>query len=116
MKNLAVSLDEVKNNFSRYGLLDQQVIFLKGWFKNTLPDASIHQIAVLRMDGDMYESTIDALNNLYSKVSVGGFVIVDDYNYIDSCKQAVNDFREAHGIQDEIITIDWTGVYWKRSS
>jgi Macrocin-O-methyltransferase (TylF) len=54
-----------------------RVVFL--WFNDTLPDAPIDRLAVLRLDGDMYESTIEALNALYHKVSYGGSVIVDDY-------------------------------------
>ena len=78
-KELAISLEEVKTNFSRYGLLDEQVAFLPGWFRDTLPAAPINQLAVLRLDGDLYESTMDALTALYHKVSPGGFVIVDDF-------------------------------------
>lgn len=111
---LAVSLEEVKANFARYGLLDDQVRFLPGWFSETLPVAPIEQIAVLRLDGDMYESTTVALNALYPKLSVGGYVIVDDYGAIPACRQAVADYREENGVQEEIRTIDWTGVYWRR--
>jgi SAM-dependent methyltransferase len=57
---LAVSLEDVQSNFSKYGLLDEQVRFLKGWFKDTLPIAPIEQLAILRLDGDWYESTMDA--------------------------------------------------------
>ncbi len=115
-EQLAVSLEEVKSNFSRYELLDKQVCFLKGWFRDTLPSAPLEQLAVIRLDGDMYESTMDALNNLYPKLSIGGYLIVDDYGTIPACAQAVTDYRHAHGITDEIHVIDWTGVYWKRSS
>ena len=111
---LAVSLEEVKINFSRYDLLDEQVNFLKGWFCDTLPNAPIEQLAVIRTDGDLYESTTDILTNLYPKLSIGGYVIIDDY-VINACRQAVDDYREAQGIREEIIPIDWTGVYWKRS-
>jgi O-methyltransferase len=111
---LAISKEEVERNFRRYGLLDQQVRFLKGWFKDTLPDAPIKQLAVLRLDGDMYESTIQALDALYHKLSPGGFVIVDDY-FLKPCAQAVHDFRRAHSIDDEIIDIDGIGSYWRRA-
>lgn len=113
--HLAVSLEEVKENFAKYDLLDDQVRFLKGWFKDTLPAAPIKQLAVLRLDGDMYESTMDALVSLYPKLSIGGYLIVDDYGYIASCRQAVHDYRDAHGIDDEIRWIDSDGVYWRRS-
>lgn len=116
IKFLAVSLDEVKNNFDRHGLLDSQVQFLKGWFKDTLPHANIKQLAVMRLDGDMYESTMDALNNLYPKLSINGYVIIDDYGCLANCRKAVDDFRAKHNITDEINIIDTTGVYWKKTS
>lgn len=114
--NLAVSLNEVKDNFRKYDLLDDQVQFLKGWFRDTLPSAPIKKLAILRLDGDMYESTIDALNALYHKISIGGYVIVDDYEAVPACKQAVTDFRQQHDIHDEIVNIDNIGVFWRKSS
>jgi O-methyltransferase len=113
---LAVSLDAVKANFARYGLLDDRVKFLVGWFKDTLPTAPIVRLAVMRLDGDMYESTMDALTSLYPKLSVGGYVIVDDYGSLENCRAAVHDFRAKYGITDPIVQIDWTGIYWRRSS
>jgi len=110
---LAISKEQVERNFRRYGLLDEQVRFLKGWFKDTLSSAPIERLAVLRLDGDMYESTIQALEALYVKLSLGGFVIVDDYR-LKPCAQAVQDFRRAHGIEDEIIDIDGMGSFWRR--
>jgi hypothetical protein len=112
---LAVSLDEVKTNFSRYGVLDQRVHFLKGWFKDTLPTAPIEKLAILRLDGDMYSSTFDALKILYPKLSRGGFVIVDDYGAVEACRKAVTDFRESNDINDSILPIDWTGICWRKS-
>lgn len=112
---LAVPLDQVKYNFERYGLLDRQVRFLPGWFSDTLPTAPIQRISVLRLDGDMYSSTMDALTALYPKLSSGGYAIVDDYGAVPACRQAVDDYRREHGIQDPLRQIDWTGVYWKRS-
>ena len=112
---LAISLEQVQANFARYGLLDDQVRFLQGWFKDTLPTAPIEQLAVARLDGDLYESTTDALAALWPKVSVGGFVIIDDYGAIEACKAATDDFRVAHGITDELVQIDWTGWFWRRS-
>ncbi|HWY53242.1 MAG TPA: TylF/MycF family methyltransferase [Terriglobales bacterium] len=112
---LAVSQADVEAAFERFGLLDSQVKFLKGWFKDTLPSAPVAQLAVLRMDGDLYESTMDILNALYHKVSPRGLVIVDDYHVLAPCKQAVRDFRERAGIADPIQEIDGTGVFWKKS-
>jgi O-methyltransferase len=113
---LAVSLETVRENFRRYRLLDEQVVFLEGWFKVTLPDAPITQLAILRLDGDMYGSTMDALTALYPKLAPGGFCIIDDYGAIDACRQAVTDYRAAEGITTEIQTIDWTGVYWRKAA
>ncbi len=112
---LKVSLDDVKNNFAKYGLLDNQVQFLKGWFKDTLPTAPIKKLSILRLDGDLYESTMDALVNLYPKVSIGGYVIVDDYGWIEACRRAVEDYRKKYHVTDQITKVDWTCVYWKKS-
>lgn len=111
---LSVSLETVKSNFERYGLLDEQVKFLKGWFSDTLPSAPVEQIALLRLDGDMYESTMDGLTHLYPKLSIGGYIIIDDYKAVPACKPAVDDYRRSHGITESIIDIDWAGVYWQR--
>jgi O-methyltransferase len=110
----SVSLEEVEENFRRFGLLDGQVKFLKGWFKNTLPSAPIEELAILRLDGDMYESTMDVLTNLYGKVSHGGFIIVDDYHTWPTCKRAIDEFRARHEISGPIQDIDGSAVYWRR--
>ena len=116
MDELSVSLDQVKKNFQKYGFLDEQVHFLKGWFKDTLPDAPIDRIALLRLDGDMYESTMDALTHLYPKLSKGGYILIDDYGAVKMAKQAVKDYRNLNNISEEIKHVDWTGVYWKKAS
>ena len=112
---LAVSLDEVKSNFAKYNMLDEQVVFLKGWFKDTLATAPIERLALLRLDGDMYESTIQALDALYHKVSHGGFVIVDDYT-LPGCRAAIEDFRARHGIADAIEQIDELSAFWRKTA
>jgi len=111
---LAVSREEVERNFERYGLLDDQVRFLKGWFKDTLPEAPIERLAILRLDADLYESTMDAIVPLYPKLASGGYVIVDDYKIIPACQKAIDDYRREHGITAEIHDIDWNGVYWQK--
>lgn len=111
---LGVSLEEVKANFQKYKLLDEQVKFLKGWFKDTLPTAPLKKLAILRADGDMYESTMDSLSSLYGKLSPGGFVIIDDY-CLPTCKKAVSDFMDKMGIHDSIVPIDNVGVYWRKT-
>ena len=111
---LKVPLEEVKNNFKTYGLLDEQVCFLKGWFRDTLNSKSIKRLAILRIDGDLYESTTDALNNLYPKLSKGGFIIIDDFDDLEACKKAVLDYRKENNIKEKIIKINSRGAHWKR--
>lgn len=115
-QELAIPLDQVRENFRRCGLLDGQVRFLEGLFSETLPSTSTGSLALLRLDGDMYESTMDALTWLYPKLSPGGFCIIDDYGAIPACRQAVRDYRNSHGIRDAISLIDWTGAWWRKSA
>ena len=117
-KNLAVGLDEVKRNFAAFGMLDDQVRFLKGWFKDTLPTAPTGALSLMRLDGDFYESTRDSLNSLYDRLSIGGFVILDDYGE-DSwtyCRRAVDEFRSERNIEDPLIAVDSRCSYWRRAS
>jgi O-methyltransferase len=114
---LAVGVDQVRHNFERYGLLDDQVRFLVGWFKDTLPRAPIDQLAVMRLDGDLYESTWQAIEALYPKLAPGGFCIVDDYgDLVAQCQRAIHDYRDAHGITEEIVDVDGFGAYWRKDS
>jgi len=111
---IAVSQDQVKHNFRKYDLLDEQVVFLEGWFKDTLPNAPIEKISILRLDGDMYGSTIDAIEALYPKLSVGGYCIIDDYA-LHGCKIAVDEYRKKHSINSELKKIDNTASYWRKT-
>jgi len=95
------------------GLLDDQVVFLKGWFKDTLPRAPFDTLAVMRLDGDLYGSTMESLENLYPKLTRGGFCVIDDYA-MPGCKSAVDDYRATQAIASKIIEIDWTGRYWQK--
>ena len=91
---LKVPLPAVQGAFERYGLLDCQVQFHKGFFRESLPafrEASTSPIALLRMDGDMYESTMDILYNLADLMSPGACIVVDDWA-IPVCQRAVRDF------------------------
>jgi len=112
--SLAIGLAEVKQLFERYDLLDDRVRFLKGWFRDTLPTAPIAQLAVLRLDGDLYESTMDALESLYDKVAPGGYVIIDDYKALAPCEAAVEEFRKRRGIQAGMSFIDSTATFWRK--
>jgi O-methyltransferase len=119
-QELGVSVEQVKENFKKYSLLDDNIVFLKGFFSDTMPVAPIEKLSVLRLDGDMYESTIVVLRNLYSKLSVGGYVIFDDYGMIEGCNDAVNDFRKEESITDPLQIIGYIngnplGAYWKKT-
>jgi hypothetical protein len=111
---LAVSEATVRQNFESYQLLDDQVVFVKGLFKDTLPRLASHRFALIRLDGDMYESTMDALSHLYDRVSDGGFVIVDDYGILESCRKAVHDFLHSRSLKIELQVIDHSGVWWRK--
>jgi O-methyltransferase len=112
-KNLCVSLETVKNNFEYFDCLDENVIFIKGFFKDTLNNnEQIGEISLLRMDGDMYESTHDSLINLYDKVSDSGVIIVDDY-CLNGCYDCINDFIKNNSEKNiNLHKIDRCGVYW----
>jgi hypothetical protein len=113
-KELAVSAEEVRSNFARYGLLDEQVVFVEGLFQETLPTLAAGPFALLRLDGDLYESTYVALEHLYPKLSPGGYVIIDDFGGIVACRQAVEDYRVKAGIDAAMTEIDWSGVWWQK--
>ena len=112
---LTAPYQRVQDAFEWHGLLDDRVRFLPGWFKDTLGDPGIGDLAVLRCDGDLYESTMDTLRPLYPKVRPGGFVIVDDYGIVEACKVAVDEYRAQHGIGDPLLDLDGWGWYWRRA-
>lgn len=114
IKKLVATRVEVEKNIAEFGV-ENLIMLLEGWFKNTLPKINAEQqFSLIRLDGDMYESTMIALENLYPKLNVGGYYVVDDYGAIFACKTAVDNFRKIHCIKEEIMWVDWTGIYWRR--
>ena len=113
--DLAVSLEEVQGNFRKFELLDDQVVFLKGWFKDTMPHVPCERLAVIRLDGDMYESTIVVLDNLFDRLSAGGWVIVDDYEVVPACKAAITDFLARRNLSPTLHPIDGVGVFFQKA-
>jgi len=117
--NLKVDLETVKSNFKKYNLLDNQVKFIKGYFEDTIKEEllkknyGVEKLAILRLDGDMYSSTICVLDEAYKMVVKGGFIIVDDYG-LPPCRKAVDDFRYNNNITTPMIKIDWIGVFWRK--
>jgi hypothetical protein len=93
---------------------------LKGWFSDTLPNSTIGPISFLRLDGDVYASTRDAIEALYDRLSPGGFVYVDDYGSFMGCRNAIEEFREKRGIVAEMHAIMengsqlFEGIWWQK--
>lgn len=114
-RELAVSEETVRSNFAAYDLLDDKVVFLKGLFENTLPKLSNETFALIRLDGDMYGSTMSALVHLYDRVSPSGFVVIDDYGGLRNCAKAVHDFLDLRGLQVKIEPIDESCVWWQKN-
>lgn len=110
---LAVAEEEVRGNFERFGLLDEQVRFVPGWFSESLAGSPVESIALLRVDADLYSSTFEVLSRLYPRVSKSGWVVIDDYHTLPPCRQAVDDFLEQEGIDVAIEPIDEQAVCWR---
>jgi hypothetical protein len=111
------SIDEVTGYLKRLGLLDKNNIrLIKGWFCDVLPDLVKEKpsFAVVRLDGDTYESTIQCLENLEPYTSTGGYIIIDDYFSWSGCRQAVDDYRLKNHITSPLVAVDWTCAYWKK--
>lgn len=108
----SVSVDDVKRNFAKYDLLDDNVVFVKGWFAETLPTLQ-GTFSLIRLDGDLFSSTNDALRTLYPKLVDGGFCIIDDYS-LSPCKAAVDSYRALRNINEPMVTIDHSAVYWRK--
>jgi O-methyltransferase len=109
------SIDGVQSNFSRYGLLDEQVVFVEGYFADTLPELEAESFALIRLDGDLYESTMIALESLYPKLAKGGYCIIDDYYSFSDCSKAVEEYRNQFGINEPVETIDYDAVFWRKA-
>jgi len=106
------SLAEVRDHFARYGLLDEGVEFLEGWFHETLPAAPIERLALARIDADLYDSTLTALRALHPRLSPGAWVIVDDYGTFAECREAVHDHLAEASITPALQAVDGQAVCW----
>ena len=101
--------------FSQFAFSRNKVHLVKGWFQDTLPEyrERVGDIAVLRIDGDWYESTKCCLENLYNNVVDGGYVILDDYALV-GCRKAVDEFFAGKGIDIPEVVLDGRGGGWLR--
>jgi len=111
--NFRVPLAVVKANFKRFRVPLDGVRFMPGWFEDTLP-GEIERLAILRLDGDMYGSTMHALRTLYDKVSPGGFIIADDWKASRRERAAIEDFWKERGIRPPTTKVDWTCMAWRK--
>ncbi len=103
-------IDEVKQNIARFGLLDDRVAFLPGFFADTLPHLGEQKFALMRLDSDSYDSVEESLVYLYPRLSPGGIVIIDDWHLV-GCKTAVMNYRARHNVGEEIKVYD-SNAYW----
>jgi len=116
---LRVDQHAVARNFRRFGLLDDQVEFVPGWFRDTLPTLQGRRWSLVRLDGDMYESVILGLRHLYPGLSPGGYLIADDYGdpgKVLQAKKAVDDYRAEQEITEGIEWIDERAISWRKSA
>ncbi len=103
--------ESVKRNLKRWGINPNgarhySLKYIKGWFQDTLPSSNHSQIALLRLDGDLYASTKVCMEILYPKVIKGGVVIIDDY-HLTGCREAIHEVLDSlNEPQDIITTID----------
>jgi hypothetical protein len=111
---VGTSLEDVRRNFARYGLLDQQIVFIPGWFHESL--VSVPPLACVRIDADLYDSTMHAIEALYPRLSAGGYVVIDDYYVFEECRAAVDDYLAHSGESPRICSDDGVAAYWMKET
>jgi O-methyltransferase len=113
------TLPEVKKLiFNIKNFPKEKVRLIKGWFDKTIPEErnKIQKIAVLRIDGDWYESVKTCLEGLYDKVELGGVIISDDYQSCYGAEKAVDEFIATNKLKAKIILDGRGGCYWYKTS
>jgi cephalosporin hydroxylase len=111
--DLLADLNNVRDGFHRFDLLDERVNFLQGPFADTLADAPIENVSLLRIGGDLDGAIGDVLEALYDRVTLGGFIVVDQHAN-PTIHQAVDEFRRRRGIDDPMERTDWAGAFWRK--
>jgi hypothetical protein len=111
-------VETVKRDVEKFvGGNSDTIHFVKGWFQDTVFKAPISKISVLRLDGDMYSSTMDVLHAFYDKVVPTGYVIIDDYGHWPQCKAAIHDYFDKEkkmNITALLKKVDYTGSYFQK--
>jgi len=108
------SIEKVSVAFSLLGVPRNQYVCVKGWFQETLPNASVEKIALLHVDADWYDSVRLVLSRFYQNVQPGGFVVIDDYGHWEGCRKAVDEFLASVDENIRLIRIDEDGVYFQK--
>jgi len=106
-----VDLEEVRANLESTGYPSENIVLVKGMVEETLPSDAIKDIAVLRLDTDWYASTKHILETLYSRLSYGGVLIVDDYGHMDGARRATDEFVASCPDVLHLIHVDYAGVF-----
>jgi O-methyltransferase len=113
----AAPLDEVIELFDRVLKVDRdQYVIHKGWFQETVSAArgAVGPLALLRVDGDWYESTLACLNGLYDNLVDNGFLILDDYGFFQGCTQAIDEFLASRGLSLSLLQVERWGAYMRK--
>ena len=103
-------LDEVQQNIRRFGILDERIRFVVGYFSDSLRNLSQERFALIRLDSDSYDSVLTSLEYLYPRLSKGGFLIVDDW-HLQGCRDAVKDYLTKHAIAEDVHVRD-NNAFW----
>jgi O-methyltransferase len=108
------AMDRVREVLGRVGVPQEAVTLVPGWFEDTLPKASVGQIALLHVDADWHASVRLCLDHLYDRVSPGGFIVFDDYGYWEGCRAAWDEFRRERGLAIEVTDVDGIGAFFQK--
>lgn len=109
---LSVKLKNVKKYFDEFAASTPNIIFKEGWFSDTLPTIT-EDVAILRIDGDTYQSTMDTLM-LEPQIPSGGFIIMDDWAIATSRKAFLDYFKDKGVTEEDVIPVDSLSTYWKK--
>ncbi len=113
LEYLSPTLEQVRGYFERFGV-SQDVRFVPGFFEETMRSLQGQTWSVVRLDADTYKATLLTLEALYPGLSVGGYLISDDYSLLPACRRAIDEFRRAHDITEPIEEIDFNAIRWRR--
>lgn len=108
----SVPMDSVLEHIKNSGLKTGKIILVPGWFENVLPTYDTGPIAILRLDGDLYNSTWVCLQHLFPKVIKGGCVIIDDWE-LPGCRAACDEYFALIGYQPDYKFISNIAFFYK---